>query len=140
MEYNFKCPFCSQELSVDESVAGTETACPTCNQMLIIPTLAQVREAHLTVSATAAATTDASGEPLIKKPNRPLEVTARGDKKLRIRSFRHHEYVKDGRDKFDEAVSEFLHKTGGGNVTSIHSVQYTIDGQTEYGVVIVYTG
>jgi DNA-directed RNA polymerase subunit RPC12/RpoP len=138
MEYNFKCPFCSQELSVDESVAGTETACPTCNQMLIIPTHAQVREAHLTVSS--AASTSPEGEPLIKKANRPLEVTARGDKKLRVKTFRHHEFLKDGRDRFDEVVSEFLHKTGGGNVTSVHSVQYTHEGQTDYGVVIVYTG
>ena len=37
MDINFKCTHCGQELSADESGAGSEIQCPACNGMLVIP-------------------------------------------------------------------------------------------------------
>ena len=146
MHFNFNCPFCNLALAIDEAGAGSEIACPACKEVLIIPS---PEDAGGYVAAPEAA---AGGVPLphaaveakIMKPNKPLEVAAKGLKKIRLKSFRRAECVKDGKDQFDETVSEFLQKTGDENVLSIHPVHYShtpkdaTQSQADYGVVIVY--
>lgn len=39
MDVIFNCPNCEQELEVDAAAAGSEIQCPTCNTVLIIPSL-----------------------------------------------------------------------------------------------------
>ena len=135
MDFTFNCPFCNQDLTIDESGVGSEIACPACREMLIVPTPAQARRPH-SVPTTGT-------ESLILKPtSRPLEATAKALKKIRLKTFRHVDCVKDDKDRFDEIVSDFLHKIGEDEVVSVQPIHYTQvkDGValTDYGVVVVY--
>jgi hypothetical protein len=92
------------------------------------------------VSATA-------GEPLIAKPQRPLEVAAKdGDKIVRIKTFKRSDCLEVGRDRFDEKVSQFLQQVGQANIVSINTVSYSAMDMTtqkelsDYGVLIVFKG
>jgi hypothetical protein len=112
--------------------------------MLIIPMPEQAQSAREERPLTLPSTGRAAAK--IMKPSRPLDVAAKGDRKLRLKSFRRQDHVKDGRDNFDETVSDFFAKTGEGNVVSVHPFQYTCAGkepgqsQVDYGVVIIYKG
>jgi len=83
---------------------------------------------------------------LIEKPKPPLEVAAKGDKQMRIKTIRHTDCIEVGRDRFDEIVTEFLQKVGEDQVISITGLTYThldIVSQkllTDYAVMIVYRG
>jgi hypothetical protein len=83
---------------------------------------------------------------LIEKPKPPLEVAAKGDKKIRVKTIRHTDCIEVGHDKFDDVVSNFLQKVGEDNVTSVTPLTYThldIGTQkllTDYAVLIVYRG
>ena len=88
-----------------------------------------------------------SSESLICKPAVPLEVAAKtSDKKMRVKTIRHTDCIEVGHDKFDEMVTNFLHKIGETNIVSITPLTYThidIGSQkimTEYAVLIVYKG
>jgi hypothetical protein len=86
------------------------------------------------------------GEILIQKPKPPLEVAAKGDKKIRIKTIRHTDCIEVGHDRFDEMVTQFLQKVGEDNIISITPLTYThldIGTQrllTDYAVMIVYRG
>jgi hypothetical protein len=113
--------------------------------MLIIPVLdkgagAQPAREEGTIALPPSKTAAAK---IVKPTSRPLEVAAKLEKGLRLKSFRHHEYAASGDDSFDDAVSAFLGKQGADSIVSIHPIQYTLrnDGNPpamEYGVVVVY--
>jgi hypothetical protein len=88
-----------------------------------------------------------TSDPLIHKPNRPLDVVAKdGDKKMRIKTFKRSDCQEVGRDRFDEKVSEFLEMVGQANIVSINTINYSaIDMAThnkleDYGVLVVFKG
>ena len=158
MDIVFNCPFCSQELSVDETGAGAEIPCPSCNEVLLVPSSEFSNLVSTPEEAAAAApaptpnkdtrsigrSAEAAAPAQILKPNRPLEATAKGDKKPRLKTFRRQDFVKDGKDRFDEAVSEFPQKTGEDNFVEAHAISYSYVAKegnqvlTDYGVVVVY--
>jgi DNA-directed RNA polymerase subunit RPC12/RpoP len=170
MDVIFNCPKCEQELAVDSSGAGTEIACPSCGESIVIPepesALARpgadggggVRvEAHPInpMASSAAAKVEMHlrvpvrknpTESLIEKPLAPLEVAKDADKKIRTKTIRHTDCIEVGHDRFDEIVSNFLAKTGEANIISINTVNYShldIGTQkllTDFGVMIVYKG
>lgn len=157
MDIVFNCPFCNQELAVDETGAGAEIPCPACNEVLLVPSsefsnLAPTTEAPAAEPAPArnkdtrsiASAAEAAGQAQIVKPNRPLDATAKGDKKPRLKTFRRQDHIKEGKDRFDEAVTEFLQKIGEDNLVSAHPISYSYVAKegnqvlTDYGVVIVF--
>ena len=88
---------------------------------------------------------------IIKNVAPSLDVAAKTVKKLRVKSFRHHEHVKDGKDTFDEAVSNFIGQHHEDDIVSLTGIQYThhlkqkdAEGKetsmpiTEYGVLVHY--
>jgi hypothetical protein len=154
MDIDFKCPNCSQDLSVDAAGAGSEIECPACKQTITIPadavpsggdgqsgapTLREEKHFVVPVRATA-------GESLIAKPLPPLETSAKEGIKMRVKTIRHSDCVEVGKDHFDEAVTKFLEKIGDSNVVSISTFNYThLDlgtrqWVTDYGILIVYRG
>ncbi len=54
MDELFNCPKCGQELTVDDSWAGTETKCPACSEPIVIPPgISPVAEDPVTPDAAA---------------------------------------------------------------------------------------
>ncbi len=152
-EFSFNCPFCNLELSIDESGVGQEIECPGCKEVLIIPAPsggggAAAEEADRGAVIPQSSFPDAK---IIKNASKSLDVAAKTVKKLRVKTFRHHEHVKDGKDTFDEAVSNFIGLHPEDDVIAITGVQYThqlkqkdAEGKettvptTEYGVLVEY--
>ena len=152
-EFSFNCPFCNLELSIDESGIGQEIECPGCKEVLIIPTPS---------GSNAAAEAEEEGIPsipqgtfpeakIIKNVSTSLNIAAKTVKKLRMKTFRHHEHVKDGKDTFDEVVSTFLAQHHEDDIIALSGIQYThqlkqkdaegketITPVTEYGVLVEY--
>lgn len=152
-EFSFNCPFCNLELSIDESGIGQEIECPGCKEVLIIPTPS---------GSNAAAEAEEEGLPsipqgsfpeakIIKNVSTSLNIAAKTVKKLRMKTFRHHEHVKDGKDTFDEVVSNFLAQHHEDDIIALSGIQYThqlkqkdAEGKettapvTEYGVLVEY--
>lgn len=150
-DFSFNCPFCNLELSIDESNVGQEVDCPNCNEKLIIPVPGG--GTVVTAEDTAPVIPQASfpEAKIIKNASTSLNVAAKTVKKLRVKSFRHHEHVQDGKDSFDEAVSSFLAQHHEDDILSLTGIQYTQqlkqkDGEgkeittpvTEYGVLVEY--
>jgi hypothetical protein len=88
---------------------------------------------------------------IIKNASKSLDIAAKTVEKHRIKTFRHHEHVKDGKDTFDDAVSTFVGKLEDDDVLGLSTFQYThqakqkdADGKevtvptTEYGVLVHY--
>ena len=166
MDIVFNCPNCQQELEVESTGAGTQIECPTCHEAITVPepqTPTHIPgspaklEAHIInpIASSAAAKEelhlkvpvhDGPTASLIEKPKPPLEVAAKGDKKIRVKTIRHTDCIEVGHDKFDEVVSNFLQRVGEDNVTSVTPLTYTyldIGTQkllTEYAVMVVYRG
>ncbi len=152
-EFSFNCPFCNLELSIDESGVGQEIECPGCKEVLIIPAPG---------GGGGAAAEEEERAPIIPQGNFPeakiiknasksLDVAAKTVKKLRVKTFRHHEHAKDGKDTFDDAVSNFLAQHPEDDIVSLTGIQYThhlkakdAEGKetttpiTEYGVLVHY--
>jgi DNA-directed RNA polymerase subunit RPC12/RpoP len=166
MDIVFNCPNCGQELEVDSTGAGSQIECPACHEAITIPEpqtplhggagLAKV-EPHIMnpIASSAAAREEmhlkvpvheGPTASLIEKPKPPLEVAAKGEKKMRIKTIRHTDCIEVGHDRFDDVVSSFLQKVGDENVVSITGLPYTyldIGTQklmTEYAVMITYRG
>jgi len=155
MDLVFKCPHCDQELEVDAGGAGTTLQCPSCSNTITVPSQESSGsspppapapppppEKHFTVPVH-----EKAAEPLISKPNRPLEVAAKdGDKLVRIKTYKRSDCLEVGRDRFDEKVSHFLQQVGQANIISVNTVNYSsVDMTTQkelqdYGVLIVYKG
>jgi ribosomal protein S27E len=143
MDFNFTCPFCNQELTIDETFAGSEIECPSCAEMLIIPVVDKGGEAQPAREDRAIALPKTAAAKIVKPTARSLETAAKLEKGLRLKSFRHHEFAEAGEAGFDDAVSAFLAKQGVENVVSVHPIQYTLQSEgslpvMDYGVVIVY--
>ncbi|HVY70272.1 MAG TPA: hypothetical protein VHH73_10115, partial [Verrucomicrobiae bacterium] len=133
MDITFRCPTCNQELAADETLAGSEIDCPSCNNKIGIPAPAggvpvsthtpAKEEKHFVVPVH-----EQPVEALIRKPRPPLEFAKDGDKKMRIRCIKRTECVEVGKDHFEEIVTDFLGKVGDANVVSINTIYYsTID-------------
>jgi DNA-directed RNA polymerase subunit RPC12/RpoP len=168
MDIIFNCPKCEQELAVDNSGAGSEIACPSCGEKIVIPqapaaprtpNLPPADGAHpLNPMASSAAAKiemhlkvpvhSKPSESLIVKPLVPLDAAAAKeiDKKIRIKTIRHTDCIEVGHDRFDEMVSAILSKIGESNIISINSINYTILDiasqklMTDYGLQVVYRG
>jgi len=161
MDISFKCPICDQELEVDASGAGSSIECPSCSNTISVPvpdpSIAPLAppvaaappeppkaEKHFTVPVREQAP---PSQPLIQRPNRPLDVIAKeGDKVMRIKTFKRSDCVDAGKDHFDEYVSAFLEKVGQTNIVSISPISYSyveIGSRQvlgDYGVMIVFKG
>jgi len=157
MDINFKCPHCAQDLTVDDSGAGMEIACPSCNQALRVPQ-PEVKVLNPITSSAAAREVrhfsvpqhtrqEKPPEVPIEKAKPTLEASAKEtDKKLRVKTFRRSDCVEVGKDHFDEVVSKFLDHVGESNIKSITPITYTHQDLatrqwiTDFGVLIVYLG
>jgi DNA-directed RNA polymerase subunit RPC12/RpoP len=156
MDISFKCPNCDQELEVDASGAGSTIACPSCASVITVPAPASEAsetpppppqpkvEKHFSVPVRENAPAQ---EPLIKKPNRPLDIAAKeDDKTMRIKTFTRSDCVEVGKDRFDEIVSAFLVRVGQPNIISINPISYSYVELgshavlADYGVTIVFRG
>ena len=159
MDIIFNCTHCGQELSVDDSAAGAEIECPSCNKKLNVPP-APPAPADLNPMHSSAA---ARGEqphfkvptydkapappPTIEKALVPLDAAAKQtDKQIKVKTIRHSDHVEVGKDLFDEHTTQFLQKIGEANIISITTLAYThLDiatraWVTDYGVLVVYRG
>lgn len=152
-EFSFNCPFCNLELSIDESGVGQEIECPGCKEVLIIPAPGGANAIIEEVVERAPLIPQGSfpDAKIIKNASPSLDVAAKTVKKLRVKSFRHHEHVKDGKDTFDDAVSNFIGQHAEDDIVSLTGIQYThhlklkdAEGKetstpvTEYGVLVHY--
>lgn len=166
MDIVFNCPHCEQELAIDQSGAGSQIDCPSCGKNITIPSAGKVTTGSLppvtppppapsSIATSAAAkierhlkvpVSDKPAVSLIEKPRPPLDVAAKGEKKIRIHTIRRAQCVESGHDKFDEMVTKFLQDVGEPNITSIHTINYeqfdvgTQKVMTDYGVLIVFRG
>jgi hypothetical protein len=168
MDIVFNCPNCDQELAIDQSGAGSQIECPSCNHSITIPATGKVTTGSLPpvtpppppgqvnpMHSSAAAkislnlkvpVTDKPTASLIEKPRPPLEVAAKGEKKIRIHTIRRAQCQENGHDLFDEKVTKWMSEIGEANITGIHIVSYeqfdvgTQKIMTDYGVLIVYRG
>lgn len=155
MDVIFDCPSCEQELAVDAEAAGSEIECPSCSEVIVIPTpeeakstsgeqtiathqkLAEGEESgHSGAMASSAAAREIvhfvvpqhneGTEILVKNTSKPLDVAAReSDKKIRVKTIRHTDCIEVGHDRYDEMVTNFLQKVGKENIISINSINYT---------------
>ena len=164
MDINFKCTHCEQDLTIDDSGAGSEIQCPACSETIVIPASEPATgEAEATslpkiinpISTSAAAKEikhfvvpqrENAEEPLIAKPLRPLDAAAHEGVQLRTKCIWHYDCVEVGKDHFDEFVTNYLNKIGEQNIVKIETFNYahrdleTRDWVTDYGVFIVYKG
>lgn len=156
MDILFSCPNCKQQLEADAGSAGSEIQCPSCATPLTIPEASPnlVRTGNAMASSAAAKEEhhfqvplhEGPSEVLIKKAKPPLEIAAKGDKIIRVKTIRRTDCVEVGRDRFDETVTELLNKIGESNIISITPITYThIDLgsrqlMTDFGVLIVFRG
>lgn len=168
MDIIFNCPNCDQELAVDQSGAGSDIVCPSCNENITIPTASSPKvttgslppvpppPAASSVATSAAAkmelhlkvpVRDTPAAPLIDKPKSVLEVVQKGaGKKLRVRTIRRASCVESGHDHFDDRVGEFLQEVGEGNIVGIHTVTYEyfdVGVQkivSDYGLLVIFRG
>jgi hypothetical protein len=153
-DFSFNCPFCNLELSIDESGVGQEIECPGCKEVLIIPAPSGSAPVAEEERAPAVIPTGSFPEAkIIKNAAKSLDIAAKTVAKHRVKSFRHHEHVKDGKDNFDDAVSNFLGGLKEDDILSLTGFQYTnqlkakdAEGKetttpvTEYGVLVHYKG
>ncbi|KAF0178269.1 MAG: Uncharacterized protein FD161_2016 [Limisphaerales bacterium] len=152
-EFSFNCPFCNLELSIDESGIGQEIECPGCKEVLIIPAPGGGGGAAAEEEERGPAIPQGSfpEAKIIKNASKSLDIAAKTVKKLRVKTFRHHEHVKDGKDAFDDVVSNFIGQHPEDDIVSITGIQYThqlkqkdAEGKetsvptTEYGVLVHY--
>ena len=86
--------------------------------------------------------------PRIEKPNAPLSIAAAREsaKKLQFKTYRHADYVKDGKDRFDEVLTQLVEFAGQDGIVAMHPIHYTVPGKdgappaTDFGVVVIYKG
>ena len=165
MDINFKCRHCDQDLSVDDSAAGSEIQCPSCGGHLTIPASPQapapaaaggpagLPKVMNPMASSAAAKEDkhfkvpihdTATESLIAKPARPLDAAAKEGVSIVVKCFRHSDCVEVGKDHFDEVVTTFLNKIGESHIIKIETFNYTHQELasrqwvTDYGIMILY--
>jgi hypothetical protein len=142
MDISFSCPHCNLQLEIDDSASGSEIQCPSCKGSLIVPTHAGGGEGH--PRGPLSLPSGGATAQIMKPSAKSLETAAKGDKKLKIKTFRHHDCVKEGKDRFDEMISYFLQKLDDGDLVVLHTIQYeylpkdATQPVRDYGVVVVY--
>jgi DNA-directed RNA polymerase subunit RPC12/RpoP len=143
-DFNFTCPSCNQLLTADDSLVGQEIACPSCSETILVQEPSDAGGGGKGMRLTVDSGSGDAG--LIQKPSKPLEIAAKAAVKVCLRTFRHHDYVQDGKDTFDQVVSKFLDEVGEPNVMTVESIQYTwLDKETktpmtDYGAMVIYRG
>ncbi|MCP5523657.1 MAG: hypothetical protein H7A46_19125 [Verrucomicrobiales bacterium] len=136
MDVSFHCPHCQQELVVDASGAGSMIICPTCEAEISIPEpeVPSVHPINAIASSAAAKEERHFKVPVRDAPSEVLvKAKAKGDdeegegaaKKMRLKIFRHTDYVEVGVDNYEKAVAEFLNKIGEENIISITPLVYS---------------
>ena len=160
MDINFKCTHCGQELSADESGAGTEIQCPACNGLITIPAptpaAVGVPSGNLNPIASSAAAREQkhfsvpqrekAADALIAKPLKPLDAAAKDGVHIRIKTLRHSDHIEVGKDHFDDHVTKFLNEVGEANIIKIEPMSYThqeLNSRqwiTDYGLLVIYRG
>lgn len=156
MDIHFNCPHCSQDLTVDDSMAGVQLECPKCSGQLTIPSASTIPAPTAAPGAGAAREAKhfvvpqrdrKQPEVLLRNPVKSLELAAKqGAGNLHVKTFRRLECVEGGKDAFDEVVSKFLNQVGEGNVVRLESFEYsrrdpeTRDWVIDHGLVLVYRG
>jgi hypothetical protein len=156
MDLVFKCPHCDQQLEVDAGGAGSSLECPSCSNIITVPSQESLNPAPPPAPAPppepahkhfSVPSHDKTSDPLIQKTKRPLDVVAKdGDKTMKIKTIKRTDCLEVGRDCFDEKVSAFLERVGQVNIVSINTINYSsIDMAThnkleDYGVMVVYKG
>jgi DNA-directed RNA polymerase subunit RPC12/RpoP len=151
MDIIFNCPKCEQELAVDAAAAGSEIACPSCNESIVIPppgspgtragsatdslpTAGEVHPVNAIASSAAAKiemhlkvpVRSQPSERLIEKAPKPLEVAAKeSDRRIKVKTIRRVDCVEVGHDHFDETVTKFIQQVGEQHVLQYIPVTYT---------------
>ena len=143
-------------------MVGTQVGCPSCGEVITVPQPATApapaaAEAEEAAPAAAPALLRRDRQVLmptrpvvarIEKPNAPLNITAAREsaKKLKFKTYRHADYVKDGQDRFDEVLTQLVEFAGQEGIVAMHPIHYTLPGKdggppaTDYGVIVVYKG
>ena len=67
MEMVIKCPACSMDLTVEDTAAGSQIKCPTCNTLLVVPAVSQQATEESAVQSKTSSLSGASDEQLAKK-------------------------------------------------------------------------
>ncbi len=156
MDLTFHCSNCKQELAVDSTAAGSVIQCPTCNDHVTVPHLDATNIHGVNAMASSAAAKierhfsvpvhDAPAEVLLETHAPVEEIAQTGDKKIKVKIFRHTDCVEVGHDRYEELVGAFLNKVGETNTISINTLNYThIDIATQkvltdYAIQIIYRG
>lgn len=164
MDIVFNCPHCGLSLEVDQDAAGQQFDCPTCQKPVTVPAAAAVPLKTASVGTAPVGTESSPASPrdekrmavpasqkpggsLIQKPNKSLELAAKESKPgMRVKTLRHSDFKEAGKDKFDEAVSDFLNKIGDQAIVSISPIQCSyLDNGTQkllpdFGVLVIYRG
>lgn len=159
MDIIFKCPHCATDLEVEAEAAGQQIECPNCSKALTIPLAsdaASIRPSAPPLGAAGDAKSEKRMsvpvsskpvEPLIQRPNKPLEVAAKEARPgMKVRTIRHSDCKEVGKDLFDAKVSEALNEIGDGNIISITPINYSYVDMgtqkllTDFGVMIVFRG
>ena len=162
MDIVFTCPACRQELAVEASGAGSKIECPECGESIMIPepspvniraippggkpapaaAAAATKEKHFTLPATGT-----KPKVSIERPRASLESEVKGvGKKLMLKCFRRADYLGQGPDAFEQAVSHFLQAAEEVNIHSLAPIHYSYADATsgavmnDYGVMIYYKG
>ncbi len=141
-------------------MVGTQVGCPSCGDVITVPGPADAPEPA--AAETEAAPTPAPARrdrqlsmptrpvavPRIEKSNAPLAIAAAREsaKKLQFKTYRHADYVKDGKDRFDEVLTQLVEFAGQDGIVAMHPIHYTLPGKdggppiTDYGVVVIFKG
>ena len=64
MEMVIKCPACSMDLTVEDTAAGSQLKCPTCNTLLVVPAVSAAAPAESVPSSMAGASDEELAEKL----------------------------------------------------------------------------
>jgi DNA-directed RNA polymerase subunit RPC12/RpoP len=160
MDVVFSCSHCEQELAADEASNGEQIECPSCHNMIVIPPPDQNRVNELASGAPppppppsqeeehrhfAVPQRDGPGEHLVKKKVVQVLEVENKEKRLKTKSIKHNQCVEVGHDRFDEVVTNFIHKVGDEFIVSLNMFTYSaVDTHGhmthDYGVMIVYKG
>jgi uncharacterized protein YlaI len=83
---------------------------------------------------------------LVTRAIKPIEESAKGTKRIRVKTIRHSDCIEVGHDIFDQTVSNFVEKVGDANIVSINPVNYSHTEHggdrlvSDYGLIIIYKG
>ena len=65
MEITIKCPACSMDLTVEDTAAGSQLKCPTCNTLLVVPAVSAMSPKETAPRSLAGASDEQLAEKLV---------------------------------------------------------------------------